>query len=214
MKQVEIDRLLQWTFCDQISKKQKLSVPNVWGAYERYMRLGCSINASGRRGDLGDVNSLPDIDAVVVVGEVQKLNPHMSIVWSESKDALLGDGLTAIAPDEMLLVFDEVDLVIEYAQSGISPIWNVGLPKPQPIILANGKPAVSGKRYGKDRYAEGAACPVRWGSPTIEGFILARARYAVWHSALTRLQQALRGKLKSTVVLSPKLDAAPWAIGA
>lgn len=212
MKQVEIDRLLQWTFRDQISKRQKFSVPNVWGMYERHM-LGCGSSTSGGHGDFGDVSALPDTDALVVAGEVQKLNRQMSIVWSASKAALLGD-FAGMAPNEMLLVFDEAELVIECAQLGINPLWNVGYPRPSPTVLPNGKPEVRGKRYGKDRYSEGSCCPLCWGSPTIDGFVLARARYAVWHAALTRLAQALQGKLKNIVVLSPKLVAAPWAIGA
>jgi hypothetical protein len=74
----------------------------------------------------------------------------------------------------------------------------------------NGKPAVAGTRYGKNRYSTGAHCPLQWAQPTIEGVALARAQYAVWHSALTRLAVSLRGKLRNVAVMPPISIAAPW----
>ncbi|MBR1187430.1 hypothetical protein [Bradyrhizobium sp. AUGA SZCCT0160] len=211
MKQVEIERLLQWTFCDQKSRR---SVPgygyqNSWAMLERHLRLGCSIDSSPRRDCLGDVSAFPDSDALIVAREVGKLSSNAVVDWRESKKLLLGN-LVGLASREQFLVFDEIALVIEQACTGISPIWNVGLPKVRPSILGNGKPAVTGTRYGKNRYSTGAHCPLEWAQPTIEGVALARARYAVWHSALTRLAGCLSGKLKNIVAVPPISRASPW----
>jgi hypothetical protein len=211
MRQVEIERLLQWTFCDQISKRAVRGVgqESSWGIVERHLRLGCSIDSSRSGGDAGDILSFPDADALVVAREVENLSANVDVDWLESKQFLLGD-LAGLAPYEQVLSFNEIALVIEHAQCGIPPGWNVGSPKIGPVILANGKPAVSGSRHGKDRYSAGSHCPLQWAQPTIEGVALARARYAVWHSALMRLADSLRGKLKNIAVMPPTACAAPW----
>jgi len=212
MKQVEIERLLQWTFCDQ---KSKCAMPgfgyqNSWAIIEQHLRLGCNIDCSARGNGLGEVFAFPDSDALVVAREVDQLNSNVVLDWHQSREFLLGS-LAGLAQHEQLLVFDEIALVIEQAYTGISPIWNVGRPKLRPHILGNGKPAVSGTRYGKDRYSAGAHCPLEWAQPTIEGVALARAKYAVWHSALTRLAHSLKGKLRNISAVPPSSSAAPWS---
>ncbi len=212
MKQVEIERLLQWTFCDQ---KSEYSVPalgyqNSWAIIERHLRLGCNIDCSARGNGLGEVFAFPDSDALVVAREVDQLNSNVVLDWNQSRELLLGS-LAALAQHEQLFVFDEIALVIGHAYTGTSPSWNVGRPKLRPRILGNGKPAVSGTRYGKDRYSAGAHCPLEWVQPTIEGVALARATYAVWHSAVTRLAHALKGKLRNISAVPPSSSAAPWS---
>jgi hypothetical protein len=204
-------RVLQWTFCDEISKRTVpgLGLKSAWGIVERHLRLGCSIDSSRRGGDAGDILSFPDADAMVVAREVQKLRANVDLDWSASKEFLLGD-LAGLAPSEQLLTFNEIALVVEHPQYGIPPCWNVGSPKIGPVILANGKPAVSGSRHGKNRYSAGSHCPLQWAQPTIEGVVLARARYAVWHAALMRLADSLSGKLKNIAVMPPTACAAPW----
>jgi hypothetical protein len=211
MKQVEIERLLRWTFCDQTSKRAvpRYGYQSAWAVIERHLRLGCSIDSSARGYALSEACLIPDSDALVVAREVGKLNSKVVVDWPQSKEFLLGD-LAGLAPHEQLLSFDEIALVVEHAHSGVPPIWNVGFPKNRPIVLANGKPAVAGTRYGKNRYSTGAHCPLQWAQPTIEGVALARARYAVWHSALTRLANSLSEKLRNVAVVPPSSRAAPW----
>lgn len=209
MRQVEIERLLQWTFCEQIKgAARQCGMQSAWGIVERQLRLGCRIQ-SGSTGAGTATLSFPDADALVVAREVQKLDANVVVDWSVSKGALLGD-LVGLAPDEQLLAFNEIELVVEHAQERAPPIWNVGQPKLSPTVLANGKPAVSGSRYGKDRYSEGSHCSLRWAQPTIEGVAMVRARYVVWHSALTRLAASLQGKLKNIAVMAPVASPAPW----
>lgn len=211
MKQVEIERLLRWTFCDQTSKRAvpRYGYRSAWANIERHLLLGCSVDSSARGDALSEACLIPDSDALVVAHEVGKLDSNVVVDWSQSKEFLLGD-LAVLAPHEQLLSFDEIALVVEHAHNGIPPIWNVGFPKNRPVVLANGKPAVAGTRYGKNRYSTGAHCPLQWAQPTIEGVALARARYAVWHSALTRLAVSLRGKLRNVAVMPPICIAAPW----
>jgi len=212
MKLVEIERLLQWTFCDQITKRAepRLGMRNAWDIVERHSRLGCRVQASQAvPAYRSDILSLPDANALIVAREVEKLSANIVVDWSTSKEALLGH-LTGLAPGEQLLSFNEIEIVIEHAQSKAPPIWNVGLPKLGPVVLANGKAAVSGSRYGKDRYSEGSHCPLQWAQPTIESIAIVRARYAVWHSALTRLASSLGGKLKNVTVMPLTSSPAPW----
>lgn len=218
MRQVEIERLLQWTFCEQMSKRaaRQCGVQSAWGAFERHMRLGnvpIERRPSRHGASGGDILSFPDADALIVASEVNMLRANVVVDWSASKASLLGD-LVGLAAGDQLFSFNEIDLVVEHAQCGIPPIWNVGFPKLGPVVLANGKPAVSGSRYGKNRYSEGSRCPLQWAAPTVEGVALARARYAVWHSALTRLAASLHGKLKNIAVTPPVAPAAPWIAAA
>lgn len=210
MRQVDIERLLQWTFCEQMSKRaaRQGGMQSAWGIVERQLRLGCRVQCSPTGAGMGDILSFPEADALVVAGEVKRLRANVVVDWSASKEALLGD-LASLAQHEQILSFNEIDLVVEHAQCGIPPIWKVGSPKAGPKILANGRPAVSGNRYGKDLYTAGSHCPLQW-APTIEGVALVRARYAVWHSALTRLAASLHGKLKNIAVTPPTAPAAPW----
>jgi hypothetical protein len=213
--QVEIERLLQWTFCDQISKRARpgYGYRSAWAIIERHLRLGCSIDRGAHGPVASDVFAFPDADALVVAREVEKLNSNTVVDWAQSKDFLLG-GLAVLAPFEQLLYFNEIALVIEHAHLGNPPIWDIGFPKVRPMILANGRPAVSGARYGKNRYSTGAHCPLEWAQPTIEGVALARAKYAVWHSALTRLAHSLKGKLRNISAVPPSTGAAPWSTAA
>jgi hypothetical protein len=212
MMKVEIERLLQRTFCDQISKRALPSYghQNAWAIIERHLRLGCSIDRSASGYGVSEFFAFPDSDALVIAREVEKLNSNAVVDWAQSKDFLLGS-LAVLAPLEQLLHFNEIALVIEHAHLGNPPIWDIGLPKVRPVILANGRPAVSGARYGKNRYSTGAHCPLAWAQPTIEGVALARARYAVWHSALTRLAHSLHGKLRNVSAVPPSSGAAPWS---
>lgn len=215
MKPVEIERLLQWTFCDQMSKRAAgpQGPKSAWGLVEAQLRMGCRVQSSRTVGDVGDIHSFPESDAFIVVREVDQLNTNVLVDWSESKATLL-DNLWAISPEEQLLAFNEVELVVEFAQTKSRPVWNVGQPKPLQVTLANGKAAVSGRRYGKDRYSDGANCPLRWAQPTVESVAFVRARYAVWQAALSRLALALDGKLKNIVVLPPSSPASPWITAA
>ena len=213
MKQVEIERLLQWTFCDQ---KSEYSVPglgyqNSWAIIERHLRLGCNIDCSARGNGLGEVFAFPDSDALVVAREVDELNSNVVYRLESVKRIAPRQSGRPSSTRAASLVFDEIALVIGHAYTGILPELECGRPKLRPRILGNGKPAVSGTRYGKDRYSAGAHCPLEWVQPTIEGVALARATYAVWHSAADTSCTRTQGKLRNISAVPPSSSAAPWS---
>ena len=92
MMQVEIERLLQWTFCAQISKRARpgYGYRNPWASIEQQLRLGCSIDRSAHGHVASDIFAFPDADALVVAREVEKLNSNAVVDWAQSKDFLLG----------------------------------------------------------------------------------------------------------------------------
>jgi hypothetical protein len=213
MISIEIERLVQWTYCSELPKRRRFGpgLVSAWQKIERYAELGCRIDRGSLRREF-DSASVPSGDAFIVEDEVNKLRPSVTVDWHQSKEFLLGDLSMLAESVELAINFNEIELVQYYARRRISPDWNPGRPKATPSIGPNGKPTLRGTRYGKDRYSEGAHCPLQWGAPTIESISLARATYIVWWRSLDRLAKSLNGRMKHHVVRAPATLAAPWRI--
>lgn len=210
MKPVFIEQLIEWSVRYELPKCSitPTSSANSWQIVERHLSLGCSIDTSRHAGDVE--LSFPHRDALVVGNAVEKLERRVEIDWNSSRAHLLGD-LAALAGDtDRSIVLDETRLVKHYASRGGRPLWDVGAPKPTAETGPNGKPKPIGVRYGKDRYSENAHCRLIWSQPSIESVILARAQYAVWHNALQKLTQSLKGKMSNHEALPPRVHSAPW----
>ncbi|UGA44062.1 hypothetical protein HU230_0038555 [Bradyrhizobium quebecense] len=205
---VEIERLLQWAFREELPKRAGLGPrgpQSAWQATERYARLGCLIRTSLS----ASTSAIPHRDALIIADHVTGLRRSIAINLHEWKAFLLGDLLTLA--DEIAnpwISVDEVDLIENHSRAGVSPDWHRYPPKAMPEIGANGKQKVYGKRYGKDRYSEGAYCPLQW--INLAGIARARAEYTVWRGSLDRLARSLDGKLRNYVALPPAALPAPW----
>lgn len=207
MQSKEIERLLQWAFCDELPKRKAFGprgAQSAWQSVESYARLGCRVQSSSSASN----SMLPHRDALIIADAVAALP---GVVVDLRHEALLG-GLSALA--EVIaapqIKLSAVDLVEVHARSGVSPDWCRHQPRPRAVIGPNGKQTVCGKRYGKDRYSDGAHCPLRWGDPTVESIARARAAYTVWWQSLDGLAKSLDGKLKDHVASAPAALRAPW----
>jgi hypothetical protein len=209
MQSVEIERLLQWAFREELPKRYGFGPrgpQSAWQIAERHARLGCLIQASHS----ATCSAIPHRDALLIADEVAGLRGCVAV------DLRLEHFLGDFAPlaDQITtpqISLNEADLVESHARAGVSPNWCRYLPKAAPVIGPNGKQKICGKRYGKDRYSEGAHCPLRWGNPTIESIARARAEYTIWRGSLDRLAKTLNGKLKHYTAAPPAALQAPWA---
>lgn len=209
MRSVEIERLLQWAFCDELPKREAFGprgAPSAWQSVENYAKLGCRVQS----GSSVSHSAIPHRDALIIADAVAAL-PGGVVVDLSKEEALLG-GLSSLAAAIVApqIRLSAADLVEDHARSGVSPDWCRHQPRPMCVIGPNGKQTVFGKRYGKDRYSEGAHCPLRWGDPTIESIARARAIYTIWWQSLDRLSILLNGKLKDHVASAPAALRAPW----
>ncbi len=70
--------------------------------------------------------------------------------------------------------------------------------------------AVPSPHIRKDRYRQGAYCPLVY-RPSPAGVVAERAEYAAWRMGLQLLQESLEGALFSLAPLSPAAAWRPWA---
>jgi hypothetical protein len=205
---VEIERLLHWAFRSELPKREGFGprgARSAWQSVESYARLGCRVHSNPSASG----PAIPQRDALIIADEVAGLRGSVTV------DLRQADLLGLLAPLSEVIAnprirLSETDLVEAHARAGVSPDWCRHPPKAMPVIGPNGKPAVEGKRYGKDRYSERACCPLRWGDPTIESIARGRAEYTVWWLSLDRLAKSLNGKLKDHVASPPAALRAPW----
>lgn len=203
---VEIERLLQWAFRELPNRAAfgPRGPGSAWQIAESYAQLGCRVDVSP-----SSRSAIPHRDALIIADEVAGLRGSLAIDFDQWKAFLLGDLLPLAAEiANPQISVSEVDLVEVHARTGASPDWCRLPPKASAIIERNGKPKVCGKRYGKDRYIEGAHCPLRW--VDVAGIARARAQYTVWRGALDRLAKSLNGKLKDYAASPPAALPAPW----
>ena len=124
-----------------------------------------------------------------------------------------GRGLSVVVtekPRDVLLLrsINVSALVTTHAVMGTRPDWLYGVPRPcQTPALRGGGAAIVGECRGKNLYATGTYCPIRWAPSPID-IVLDRADYHVWHQALTRLAAEL--VLTEHVALPPAASPAPW----
>ncbi len=204
---VEIEKLLQWAFRSELPKCESAgprTAQSAWLSVEGYARLGCRVDVSPVLR-----SAIPHRDALVIADQVAGLRGHLRIDFNQWGQFLLGDLLPlAQGIESPQLGVSEVDLVETHARAGVSPDWCRLPPKAGAVIERNGKPRVCGKRYGKDRYSEGAHCPLLWVDLTRIARL--RAEYTVWRGSLDRLAKSLDGKLKHFSPSPPAALPAPW----
>ncbi len=205
---VEIERLLQWAFRELPNRAAfgPRGPQSAWQITERHARLKWLVQSSPSPSN----SAIPPRDALIIVDEVAGLRGSVAVDLRDEN--LLGH--LALLAEEIAnpqISLSEADLVEAHARAGVSPDWCRHPPKARPVVGPNGKHKIcGGRRHGKDRYSEGAQCPLRWGDPTIEGLARARAEYTVWWRSLDRLAKSLNGKLKDHTVTAPAAIPAPW----
>lgn len=198
---VEIERLLQWAF-RELPNRAAFGPRGAQSAWQR-AQYGCPISSSPSS------SAIPHRDALIIVDEVAGLRGRLAIDFDRWKAFLLGDLLPlAVGIDDPKISVSGGDLVEVHARTGVPPDWRRLPPRAKPIIERNGKPRVKGKRYGKDRYSEGAECPLRW--VDLAEIARSRAEYAVWRGSLDQLVKSLNGKLKDHIASPPAALPAPW----
>ena len=212
MREIEIERLVQWAYRDELPKRGIGTLANRWDNVNDYgERGGVRIDDEpGFPAALG----VPHLDAVTIEGAVNGLNDQVGLDWREYRELLLGD-VIGIAPLEDQLsgrVFSESALVATFARMGETPLWRGQRPLPN-AVTKKGVVMLVGHCEGKDRYSRGSHCLVKY-QPPVEMVAFRRAEYLVWHDGLVRLAGILRAwTLRDYVALPPKAPKLPWLDG-
>lgn len=239
VRPVEIERLVQWAYRDELPKRGIGDVANSW---EPVIAFGELLTRVDDEPGFPVFMGAPHVDALTIERAVQGLADEVTIDWRACRAQLMGDlpMLAAhvedpfvIAPaDERgrdvvlvggnsarvarsgaarLRVFSQVALVEQYARLGRRPVWDVGVPTPSRILGKNNRPVLNGESKGDGRYSPGACCPLQYTAPTIEQMVFRRAEYLVWREGLVRLAGILRAwLLRDHAPLDPVAPPDPW----
>lgn len=225
-KKIDIEQLLRWTLCDEMPKGRPVSM-SAWDMLVSYSRLGARIQTSGSGDGLGIVPGAPHPDAEGVAAALARL-PGQVVLPEEDYRILLGvyvaldAGVPAVAART-----HRFNLQATLVRGAIlaPPEWDVGLPRPQSVVHANGQAVVYIERDGALVVARrhpklggyhhliAPRCLLDWSEPSPLLLAAARAEYAVWHRGLVLLAEALQGALDAHTVTGPAAPARPWATG-
>ena len=205
-KAVDIEKLLQWAYLDELSKRQTSSAENVW----RHMgeaRSGTSSKIP-QRYDFG----APHPDALAIEKMVLDLNPLQPEDWPQLGPVLMGDLWALFEARDVIIVrsLNTTYLVEHHAILASRPGFNPTKPRPHRVLASHGPRGtakVEGKSWGQNRYSPGAHCPLRW-SPSPITIAQQRLDYAAWHLGLVTLAQTL--ELQEHQALLPAAPARPW----
>lgn len=224
-KTVDIEKLLQWTFREELPKGHPVSM-SAWDAVFSYSRLGARVDVSSGGGSdgLGFVPGTPHADAEIVAQAVREL-PAASQFTADECEALIGH-YAALDPLAVRAIgrasFNAVALVIRCAVLGSRMEWDLGLPQAQVLRHSNNNAKVFGvgdegqvivlrpSANGSYRFADSPRAHVFYAEPTIGQLLETRAEYTVWHRALVALVAALKGKMKEHDAAMPAATATPW----
>ena len=232
MHRRDIEEVLQWAFCDELPK-----------GIERGGGFAASISPMFRLADLGtrvdDWSEEPgfpramgecDPDALLIEEAVLSFGREdweancregVSIDWPHARRNLVGALGGLLSDNEPTLKHLRLaipGLVALHARMRTRPQWDLW-PRPQPIILNNGKPKVQFEdeagqvidgRKGR-HYGPMARSPLRWWPPPREAAFV-RIEYSIWWQALDTLADHLRGKLAGFDVAPPAAHPSPWVI--
>lgn len=208
-KSLDIEKLLQWAYCDELIKRASSSAEGIWDHMEEWAQRGgidVGHGAAQRYPHFG----LPHPDAEKIEIAVGKLQP-MIIDWQASAAAVMGDLLALFKARDILLVrpLHTAALVTSNAVQKRRPDWQEERPRPHRVPAERGKPMpkLVGECKGKDRYTTGSYCPLQW-DPTAMDVAAVRAAYVCWHHGLTLLAETL--ELVDYVALPPAAPALPW----
>jgi hypothetical protein len=182
-REMDIEALLKWTFCDELVKGGSEAFSPSWERMNRFADLGTLIDESHLE-RLPPIFGDPHPDAILVARYVDKL-PHRSAVqviihaWKGTRPEPFR-GSPSVFP-----VRDGSRVKIVGKSYGRS---------------ANGK-----WRY----YTEGSFCPLRY-QPTIEEIAASRDEWMLWHAGLVTLVGLLRNVLAEHLPFGPDVPVRPW----
>lgn len=192
-KRIDIEKLVQWAFRDELPKQGA----NPFSPWEPILRYGSNgghrIDDDAPRGRLPAILGEPHPDARLIERAVNQLEP----VEADKR----GRGTHRPA----------TVLVMIHAVSGSRPDWYPGSIKVLPIREGS-RIRIVGKALGTNRnrtvrYEEGTYCPLRF-EPTIEDVDHGRRNYLLWYNSLVHLVNTL--ELRDHIVLMPNLSPTPW----
>lgn len=212
---IDIEKLLQWAYCDQLPK-QALSVESApWAGVDDYgARGGIAIQESVVPQRYANIGT-PHPDALALDYMVRCLEP-VQICWPSAIDVLIPDVRACLPSDDPSIAimrgFREypAGLLKLYAELKSRPPWDVGQITLQQIKGRNGKPVVCGVTAGR-RYAIGAYSPLRL-DPAVAEILGARFQYLVWRQALVKLASE-SWTLRDFSPIMPRAAQAPWFTG-
>jgi hypothetical protein len=206
---MDIERLLEWAFIDELSKRATSAAEGIWDHLEEYAQRGgidVGHGAAQRYAHFG----LPHPDALKIEVAVSSL-PDLIIDWKASGEAIMGELLPLLNARDVLLVrtLRTSALVAMHAIKGRRPDWRDDPPVPHWVGADRGvnRPKVVGNCEAKDRYSTGSYCPLKW-DPSPITIAAARAEYACWHRGLVLLSETL--DLEEHQALPPQAPAQPW----
>lgn len=218
MKEMPIDRLLEWAYGYELLKNPSLLAPgtlqSVYGKVLRFGQYGCKPSDGG--GDwpwLPDFEGPPHVDALKIDAAVVALQPQR-VEWPAAKAELMGD-LAEITPDDhsqLRLNSTDLDgLIITCASLRRPPDWGDDRPEPKRVVVGRNSVMVMGG-LARDRrsYRTGSYCPLRW-EPDPVSIARARIEYAAWHGTLLKLAADLNRQMEAHRALPPAAPGRPWA---
>jgi hypothetical protein len=232
---VEIEKLLQWAYREELPKKQTSSAEGIWkrvmdfgnrggidpghGAAQRYPHFGLPHEDAGRIetavGNLEDraIDWKQDAEAIlghlIALTEPRNTKPAGRITgwyYADRKPV----SVEFEPPRQVIMVRSlRVNaLVTTHAKMGTRPDWREEPPIPLPVPAKTGpNAAIVGDCWGKNLYAEGSYCPLRW-SPSPIAIAQIRADYLAWWRGLRQLAQSL--DLAEHEALAPSAPEMPW----
>lgn len=213
MREIEIERLLQWAYVELLKRDTVGTLAQGWDQVSDYGALLARIDDGEPR--MPAALGAPHPDALTIERAVQGLRAQLRLDWVQYRVLIMAD-MPALAPTDSPLgnlVFSEIALVETFARMGQRPTWDIGRPRPRRILGRNHKPVIVGTCEG-GRYSLGTYCPLQWFDPTLEAIAFRRAEYLVWRGALDRLLGILRGwLLRDHVPLRPIAPTVPWLDG-
>lgn len=235
-KQIEIERLLQWAFREELPKGLPVTA-TPWEAISRFTALGVRIDTSGygpADNALGRVPGEPHDDAAAIAFHVKRLPKNLSLGSEDDARYLLGvlfdldrDAVMAV----MRASYNMAAIVIHHAVMGSAPEWDLGSPTPSAVRRASdGKPAVmgfdrdgefvtlkanAGRRGMIEPYNlwQSPRSLLKWDDPSVGMIAEARAEFTIWHAGLVRLCDELNAVMRDHAALAPSLPPAPWFTG-
>jgi hypothetical protein len=191
---------------DELSKLYSSSAESVWDrvGYGRDRTSG-----GAQRYDFG----APHPDSEIISKAVDAI-PTVAFDWAYT-GMLMGE-FEALFRAHNVIPEDTVKASMLVRHHGIMktrPGWGKDFStrpeRIQPARGPSGAAAIEGRCLGKDRYTEGAACPLQW-SPSVIDLARSRARYVIWHDSLVRLCVVLGGRLEAFSPTPPECSPSPW----
>jgi hypothetical protein len=236
-KLIDIEKLLQWTYRQELPKLQFLGA-GLSGRWGNFAMLGTCV--SGGRGGTSygslDVGP-PHPDAGVI---------HRAVMALDGLEPVLHDGpevlLSDMPPDVQTLAGDALKrfrvqlstLVMRFARMGERPDWRAEVPERKLVCSRNGKPSWFVQRSIRHDRIGGGAVEMPYeadgydpvGKRPLPGayrkyvydpdpalIVDLRADYLSWHAALCWLVEELAGKLTSWQPTGPSFSSRPWEDG-